>query len=97
MSKERNESRGKYPPDLENLPGEIQIDDIPGSVSDKELETKAREHLKSNPHIFEKAKEKGQDLVAFSSSHKVIIIGVGVAVLTSIGAILLYKHRSDKK
>ncbi len=79
------------------MPGEGMIDDVANPFG---LEEKVAAHLEAHPTILEQAKEKGKDVIAFTSSNgKRIIIGVGVAALVSgavITGIVIYKHTHRK-
>lgn len=84
---------GDHPPDLENMPGVIQIDNI--SVP-RGLRGRARMFLRQHQEdILKEARARRQDLVARVTEHgREIVIGVGVAgVIAGVVFLKYTQHR----
>lgn len=84
---------GEHPPNLDQIPGTRQIDDVPNPSRLEEITNK---HLEENPDIVEFASKEEKDVIAKSTGRgKIIFIGTGVAALLTGAAILIYKHKKD--
>lgn len=87
---------GEHPPNPEELPVLIQIDNLPNPGK---LRRKAEVFWDKHPEIKERAEAEGKDVVAISNRQgKMIIIGVGLAaaVAATVGGIVFYRHRHKK-
>jgi hypothetical protein len=85
---------GEYPPNLEQMPGAIKVDDVAHKAL---LEHEAAQYLAKFPQIKLAAQRLGKDLVAFASAHgKEILVGVGVASAVT-GGVILYRHPPRKR
>ncbi|OGH07732.1 MAG: hypothetical protein A2W22_03225 [Candidatus Levybacteria bacterium RBG_16_35_11] len=83
--------RGEMPANLDGIDGEILINSIP--LSPSRLKEAISQFKKQNPHIWEKAREEGLDLVAAAKSHgTVMAVGFGIATVI-IGGIIVYEHK----
>lgn len=87
---------GDVPAYWDKMPGEITVD----SDLDLNDRNQRRRFRRKISDIIDRAKENGQDLLAFPQpSRKVkLIIGVGIAaVAATMGARTLHKYRQSKK
>lgn len=83
------------PADLEGIPGKINIDHL---VSPRRLKKRARAFLESHPEVLERAREKGKDIVALTSSYGgELLVGTGIAAVAIISGIVIYKHKHKKQ
>ena len=86
-------------PELENMPGEIKITDVPGVTNPDHIRDAADNFLQDKPHITNAIIQYGKDAVAMATSRGVMLyVGVGVASLAAIaGGVLIWRqlHKKD--
>lgn len=76
-------------------PGEIAL---PDSLRSESLEEAVADLKRKRPAIFESAEKIGQDIIGFTTTHKKLLIGVGVAATAlALGAKVIYDHSQNKK
>jgi len=88
-----DEAWGDTPPNVDQLPGTIQLD-LPTGADEDRVIAEGREFLNDNPEISDEIDTGKQDVVAGKFGNRwVLIIGAGVATLA---AVLLIRKNMTK-
>ncbi len=92
-NKHMKEAWGEIPPNIEHIPGEIEVDQVPGGDS----EEKGKQYLKEHRTLVKSAKEEGKNLISIRSNRGLqIIVGTAFAIGAIGTGVVLYEANKRK-